>query len=100
LREEVPTTISKPVLSWFAKEKLKTLANDSALEVGLHAIDSIAVNRLIAFEEEVNLVFVSQLTIRTLLLRRKLPKFMLLIRTTTWLRRYWLRLTLKMLIEM
>jgi len=53
LREEISTTVSKPVLSWFAKEKLKNLTNDNALEVGIHAIDSIAANRIIAFEEEV-----------------------------------------------
>ena len=54
LREEVPTTVSKPVLSWFAKEEMKKLSLDSALEVGLYAIESINANRHIAFEEEVS----------------------------------------------
>ena len=45
LREEVPPTVSKPVLNWFAKEKIKTLKNDSALEAGLFAIESIGANR-------------------------------------------------------
>lgn len=54
----MPTTVSKPVLSWFAKEKLKKMSNDSALEAGIFAIDSIGANRLIAFEEEVRLTIV------------------------------------------
>ena len=53
LREEVPTTVSKPVLSWFAKEKLPKMKIDAALEAGTYAMDSIGANRLIAFEEEV-----------------------------------------------
>jgi tetratricopeptide (TPR) repeat protein len=52
LREEVPTTVSKPVISWFAKEELKKLSLDSALEIGLYAIESINAHRHIAFEEE------------------------------------------------
>jgi len=45
--------VSKPILSWFAKEELKKLSLDSALEIGLYAIESINANRHIAFEEEV-----------------------------------------------
>jgi hypothetical protein len=56
LREEVPTTVSKPVLLWFAKEKLKTMKSESALEAGTYAMESIGANRLIAFEEEVRLM--------------------------------------------
>ena len=44
------------MLTWFAKEKLKNMKNDSALEAGTYAIDSIGANRLIAFEEEVRLI--------------------------------------------
>lgn len=54
LREEVPTTVSKPVLSWLAKVELPKLSLDAALEVGLYAIESINANRHIAFEEEVS----------------------------------------------
>lgn len=50
----MPTTVSKPVLSWFAKEKLKKLTNESVLEIGIFAIDSINTNRQIVFEEEVS----------------------------------------------
>lgn len=50
----MPTTVSKPVLSWFAKDEMKKLSLDSALEVGLYAIESINANRHIAFEEEVS----------------------------------------------
>ena len=53
LREEVPTTVSKPVIAWFANDELKKLSLDTALEVGLYAIESINANRVIAFEEEV-----------------------------------------------
>ncbi len=49
----MPTTVSKPVLSWFAKEKLPEMKIDAALEAGTYAMDSIGSNRLIAFEEEV-----------------------------------------------
>jgi len=56
LREEVPTTMSKPVLSWFAKEKLPKMKLDAALEAGTYAMDSIGANRLIAFEEEVRIM--------------------------------------------
>ena len=48
----MPTTVSKPVLNWFAKEKIKSLNNESALEAGIFALDSIGAGRLIAFEEE------------------------------------------------
>jgi hypothetical protein len=54
LREEVPTTVSKPALSWFAKEKLKKLSCEAALEVGMFTIESIGANRLLVFEEEVS----------------------------------------------
>jgi len=54
LREEVPTTVSKPALSWFAKEKLKKLSGEAALEVGMFTIESIGANRLLVFEEEVS----------------------------------------------
>jgi hypothetical protein len=57
LREEVPTTVSKPVISWFANDELKKLSLDSALEVGIYAIESINAHRLIAFEEEVGLLY-------------------------------------------
>jgi hypothetical protein len=55
LREEIPTTVSKPVISWFANQELKKLSLDVALEVGIYAIESINANRLIAFEEEVKI---------------------------------------------
>ncbi len=55
LREEVPTAISKPVLGWFAKDQIKKLNLDGALDVGGHAIEGINANRHIAFEEEVRL---------------------------------------------
>ena len=54
LREEVQTTVSKPALSWFAKEKLKKLSGEAALEVGMFTIESIGANRLLVFEEEVS----------------------------------------------
>lgn len=53
LREEVPPTVSKPVLGWISKDQLGKLSNDNALEIGLHMIDRIAAQRhMIAFEEE------------------------------------------------
>ena len=52
LREEVPPTISKPVLGWLSKEQISKLSNDQALEIGLNAIEVISGHRYIAFEEE------------------------------------------------
>ena len=53
LHEEVPPTVSKPALSWLAKEKIPSLSNDMALELGLYIIESVGGGqRQIAFEEE------------------------------------------------
>lgn len=73
LREEVPTTVSKPVFSWFAKDKIKALNIDCALEAGLFAIDSIGANRAIAFEEEVIKIekIIQKFKFRTPKLKRK-----------------------------
>lgn len=53
MREDNPTTVSKPVLSWFEKTLLKDFNNDQALNVGTHIIDNLAKNRnFLSFEEE------------------------------------------------
>jgi hypothetical protein len=52
LREDIPQTVSKPVLSWFAKEQIKKISGDLALDLGMHSIDQISLHRHIAFEEE------------------------------------------------
>ena len=87
LREEVPTTVSKPVISWFAKEELKKLNLDSALEVGLYAIESINANRHIAFEEEVSESII--ISSRTRISRRRSLKYMLPKKIMTEPPKYW-----------
>ena len=52
--ESVPTTVSRPGISFIAKSLAK-LSNDLALEVGNHAIDKLS-HRHVSFEEEVWLV--------------------------------------------
>ena len=51
VEESVPTTISRPMISFVSKQ-LSKLSNDHALDVGSHAIDCISF-RHVSFEEEV-----------------------------------------------
>lgn len=59
LDEQVPTTVSRPVISYYSKQ-LTNLPNDIAMEIGMHAIDKISM-RHVSFEEEVMQILVAEL---------------------------------------